>query len=64
MNMLSKRAIENRYGVAIPAGLGNLSYPNQAAIRSEHDRMIEKIRAKLKAGEEIVPEDLRRCETY
>jgi hypothetical protein len=57
---IGKRYIERKYGCGLPAGLGNLSFSSREAIKAEQKRMIEKIRTKLKKGQEITKEDLDR----
>lgn len=59
-NPLSKKAIEDRFGISLPAGLGNLSFPVREQIKADHKRRIERIRAKLIADEQITEADLER----
>ena len=51
-NPLAKRALEQRYDIHLPAGLGNLSFPVREQIKAQHNRRIERIRAALKNGRE------------
>lgn len=55
-----QRAIEQKFGIFLPAGMGNLSWATREQIKSDHKRRIERIREKMKKGEEITQEDLKR----
>ena len=53
-------AIEQRFGIALPAGLKNLSTSTRLQIKADHKRVLDNIRMKLKAGQEIQAADLIR----
>ena len=60
MQNFTKKYIEDTYGVALPAGLSNLTPSVAMVIRADHKRMIERVRKILEAGGEPTELDLRR----
>lgn len=60
MQKFTRKYIEDKYSVALPAGLGNLSPSTAMIIRADQIRMIKRVRKILEAGGEPTAEDLRR----
>ncbi|RMD51558.1 hypothetical protein D6827_02050 [Candidatus Parcubacteria bacterium] len=44
------KQVEQEYGLHMPAGLRNLSWQNQQAVRWEHRRLLELVADDIKAG--------------
>lgn len=60
MQKYTKKYIEDKYNVALPAGLQNLSRCSVIAIKADQERMIERVRKILQAGGEPTEQDLSR----
>ena len=60
MNPYTNKAIEDKYGLGLPAGLNNLAPSTRLAIKSDHKRMLDNIRQKMRNDQPITEEDLKR----
>jgi hypothetical protein len=57
-NPLCDRALEDRFHIALPAGMSNLSWSTREQIKAQHKRRLQRIREVLKAGKTVGPKEL------